>query len=140
MIKLRIHHIVAPVTMVLCAMVGCSNCSGDGSRISFYSIVTATHRYREAELELHKKRKDGFLAVGLLHAVHHLVIDMMTFQDSGVYHFVVIVGYSLFSLLLSLCLLTLCLVTSVCLVGNCVLGGDSLPLDLKSHDNDKQLT
>ena len=85
MIKLRIHHIVAPVTMVLCAMVGCSNCSGDGSRISFYSIVTATHRYREAELELHKKRKDGFLAVGLLHAVHHLVIDMMTFQDSGVY-------------------------------------------------------
>ena len=105
-----------------------------------YSIATATHRYREVELELHKKRKDGFQAVGLLHAVHHLVIDMMTFQDSGVYHFVVIVGYSLFSLLLSLCLLTLCLVTSVCLVGNCVLGGDPLPLDLTSHDNDKQLT
>ena len=48
--------------MVLCAIVGCSNRSDDGSGISFYSIPTITDRYGEAELELRKRRRDGFLA------------------------------------------------------------------------------
>ena len=48
--------------MVLCAIVGCSNRSDDGSGLSFYSIPTITDRYGEAKLELCKKRRDGFLA------------------------------------------------------------------------------
>ena len=52
--------------MVICAIVGCSNRSdtrsADGSRLSFYGIPTVTDRYGKAELELRKKRRDGFLA------------------------------------------------------------------------------
>ena len=52
--------------MVICAIVGCSNRSDtradDGSRLSFYGIPTVTDRYGKAELELRKKRRDGFLA------------------------------------------------------------------------------
>jgi len=48
--------------MVICAIVGCSNRSDDGSGISLYSIPTVTDRYGQAELELRKKRRDGFLA------------------------------------------------------------------------------
>ena len=47
--------------MVLCAIVGCSNRSNDGRGICFYSIPTITDRYGEAELELRKKWRDGFL-------------------------------------------------------------------------------
>ena len=49
--------------MVICAIVGCSNRSADGSRLSFYGIPTVTaDRYGKSELELRKKRRDGFLA------------------------------------------------------------------------------
>ena len=48
--------------MILCTIVCCSNRSDDGSVISFYSIPTVTDRYGEAEFELRKKRRDGFLA------------------------------------------------------------------------------
>ncbi|XP_065894965.1 uncharacterized protein [Dysidea avara] len=48
--------------MVLCAIVDCSSRSDNGSGISFYGIPTVTDRYGEAELELRKKRRDGYLA------------------------------------------------------------------------------
>ena len=48
--------------MVICAIVGCSNRSDDGSGLSFYGIPTVTDRYGKAELELCTKRRDGFLA------------------------------------------------------------------------------
>ena len=59
--------------MVICAIVGCSNRSDDGSGLSFYGIPTVTDRYGKAELELRKKQRDGFLA-----AISREDLDMTT--------------------------------------------------------------
>ena len=74
--------------MVICAIVGCSNRSDtradDGSRLSFYGIPTVTDRYGKAELELRKKRRDGFLAAISREDLDINALHTLPFSQAGV--------------------------------------------------------
>ena len=48
--------------MVLCAVIGCSKCSGRNKDVSFYRIPKVIAHRGKQEYELTKKRRAGFLA------------------------------------------------------------------------------
>ena len=48
--------------MVICVVIGCSNRSGRDKEFSYFRIPAVTDHQGKEDLELRKKRRDGYLA------------------------------------------------------------------------------